>query len=170
MGWDWDRYFKFITMRNPWDVVVSFYHFAKPDANGIYYWEESRKGVARDKNTQLPFEEWLLSKEIKKSCHGLLYKNGKFHKNVWTNDFSFFTLNNFILDEKGENLVDYVVKVEDIKEGLKTVSDKINIPIKRIRKLNKSKHKPYRLYYSEEMKKIIEEEFQYDIEAGEYEF
>jgi hypothetical protein len=170
MGWDWNSYFKFITMRNPWDMIVSFYHFAKPDINGIYYWEKSRDGIARDSTTRLPFEEWVLNKDIKKSWHGLLLKNGEFHKNTWTNDFSFFTLNNFILDEKGEILVDYIVKVENIEKGLKTVCDKINIPFKRIRKLNKSKHKHYRQYYSEETRKVIEEEFQYDIKIGEYEF
>ena len=170
LGWDWDNYFKFITIRNPWDMIVSFYHFAKPDINGIYYWEKSRDGVSRDGRTQLPFEEWILRKDIKKSWHALLYKDGEYHKNLWTNNFSFFTLNNFILDEKGETMVDCVIKTEDIENGIKTVFDKIGIPFKRIRKLNKSKHNPYRQYYSEETKKLIEEEFQYDIKIGGYEF
>lgn len=170
MGWDWNSYFKFITMRNPWDMVVSFYHFAKPDINGIYFWEEVRLGIKRDKNNLIPFEQWILNKDIKKSWHGLLYKNGEFHKNLWTNDFSFFTLSNFILDENGNSLVDYIVKVEDMKRELNVVFDKISIPLKRIRKRNKSKHKHYRHYYSEEAKKIIEKEFQYDIKIGGYEF
>ena len=67
-------------------------------------------------------------------------------------------------------MVDCVIKTEDIENGIKTVFDKIGIPFKRIRKLNKSKHNPYRQYYSEETKKLIEEEFQYDIKIGGYEF
>jgi hypothetical protein len=170
MGWDWESYFKFITIRNPWDMVVSFYHYSKPDINGIYFWEKSRNGIARDGSTQLPFEEWVLRKDIKKSWHFLLHKDGEFHKNVWTNDFSFFTLNNFILDEKGETLLDCVIRMEDIAIEMKTVFDKIGIPFKRIRRLNKSKHKPYQHYYSAETRKIIEEEFQYDIKTGAYRF
>lgn len=170
MGWDWNNYFKFITLRNPWDMVVSFYHYAKPDLNGIYFWEEARLGVKREKNKRMPFEQWILSKDIKKSWHGLLYKGGEFHENIWTNDFSFFTLNNFILDENGDSLVDYIVKVENLRKELKVVFNKIGIPFIWIRKLNKSKHKDYKLYYSPETKKIIEREFQYDIEIGEYEF
>jgi hypothetical protein len=34
MAWDWNNYFKFITVRNPWDMLVSFYHYGKPDENG----------------------------------------------------------------------------------------------------------------------------------------
>jgi len=170
IGWDWNNYFKFITLRNPWDMVVSFYHYAKPDINGIYDWEEARAGINRQHDRLMPFEQWVLSKDIKKSFHFLLYKNGKFHKNIWTNDFSFFTLNNFILDENGDSLVDYIVKVENLKKELKIAFDKIGIPFRWIRKRNKSKHQHYKQYYSQESKKIIEQEFQYDIEIGEYEF
>ena len=170
MGWDWNNYFKFITLRNPWDMVVSFYHYAKPDINGIYYWEEARAGIKRDPETRMPFEQWVLSKNIKKSFHFLLYKDGEFHKNIWTNDFSFFTLNNFILDENGNSLVDYIVKVENLEKELKIAFDKIGIPFRWMRRRNKSKHKDYKLYYSPGTKKIIEREFQYDIEIGEYEF
>jgi hypothetical protein len=170
MGWDWNNYFKFITLRNPWDMLVSFYHYAKPDINGIYFWEEARAGIKRDPDNLIPFEQWVLSKDIKKSHHALLYKDGKFHENIWTNDFSFFTLNNFILDENGSSLVDYIVKVENLKKDLKIAFDEIGIPFRWIRKRNKSKHKHYKQYYSSETKKIIEKEFQYDIEIGEYEF
>jgi hypothetical protein len=170
MGWDWNKYFKFITVRNPWDMVVSFYHYAKPDINGIYFWEEERAGIKRDPDNRIPFQQWVLSKDIKKSFHFLLYKNGQFHKNIWTNDFSYFTLNNFTFDENGDSLVDYIVKVENLKKDLKIAFDKIGIPIRWIRKLNKSRHKHYKRYYSPETKKIIEKEFQFDIEIGEYEF
>lgn len=151
-------------------MVVSFYHYAKPDINGIYYWEEARDGIKRQHDRLLPFEQWVLGEDIKKSFHFLLYKNGKFHKNIWTNDFSFFTLNNFIFDQNGGSLVDYIVKVENFKKELKVAFAEIGIPLLWIRKRNTSKHKHYKLYYSQETKKIIEREFQYDIEVGEYVF
>lgn len=170
MGWDWNSYFKFITIRNPWDLIVSFYHYARPDINGIYFWEKSRKEKKRDNNNRISFEEWVLSSEIKKSWHRLYSKDGKYHEKLWTNDFSFLTLNNFILDENGNSLVDFIVKMEDIENGLKIAFDKIGIPFEEIGTYNKSEHKHYRSYYTEETKKVIEKEFQYDIKIGEYEF
>jgi hypothetical protein len=168
--WDWNQYYKFITLRNPWDVLVSFYHYAKPDMNGIYFYEDTRNEIKRDENNLMSFEEWVLNKKIKKSWHNLLYRNGRFYRNLWTNDFYFLTLNNFILDDNGISLVDAIIKVEELEKGLTKIFNKIGIPFKKIARLNATDHKHYRFYYSEETKKVVETEFKYDIEKGEYEF
>jgi hypothetical protein len=170
MGWNWERYFKFITIRNPWDMIVSFYHYAKPDKNGIYFFESSRHGIKREEGTTVPFEDWLLDMGMMKSWHKLLYKNGEYLSNQWTADFSFYTLNNFILDETGGILVDYVIKVEDMEHGLKEVFDRLDIPHREIVRINQSQHKHYRSYYTEKTRRLVEKEFRYDILVGEYEF
>lgn len=44
MGWNWDDYYKFITIRNPWDLLVSCYHFGKPDVNNLFFWDDNKYG------------------------------------------------------------------------------------------------------------------------------
>jgi len=58
-GWDWNGYFKFTFVRNPWERMVSFYHFGKWDRHYWPFWspkyEESSAG-------RVSFKEWLIRK------------------------------------------------------------------------------------------------------------
>ncbi len=171
MGWSWSEYFKFISIRNPWELVVSFYHYAKPDINGIYFWEKERFGEKRDKNKLISFDGWpLLRPDLKKSFSFLYFKDGEYFRNKWTNDLLFLTLGYFILDENGHSLVDEIVRLEDIDHCMKSLFNGLKLPYKRIKKTNRSVHGHYRSYYTEETRKLVEEQFTYDIEMGNYRF
>lgn len=170
MEWDWDTYYKFISIRNPWDLVVSFFHYAKPDINGIYFWEKKRDGIKREKKTSISFKNWLLSKELKKSWHSLYIDEGTIKRNIWKNDLSMLRLSTFIMDEDQNSLVNSIIKVENLDSDLKEIFNKIGIKYRGIKKTNRSKHDEYINYYNSEMKKIIEKEFEFDIFIGKYSF
>lgn len=144
MGWNFNSYFKFTSLRNPWDMVVSLYSYAKTDINGIEFWHNSH-----DYNPQkiMPFKEWILKE---KAC-------------------DFYTLKNFILDENGNNLVDYVVRIENIYDDLQLVASQLGITLT-CPHINKTCHNKYSEYYDGETKKIIAQVFKFDIEYGGYEF
>ena len=57
MNWEWDQYYKFITIRNPWDMVVSWYHYAKPDSKGNYWYQKN----CYDENNLMSFRDWVIS-------------------------------------------------------------------------------------------------------------
>ena len=165
MDWNWDDYYKFITIRNPWEMIVSYYNFFKPDINGTYFF----MGKAGNYNPKklIKFNDWVKSP---RTWHYMKYENGEFKRDVWTRDFSSLTANDYILGVNGEVLVDYIVRVENIEEDLAPVFDKLGIPFYTPPVHNVYEHKPYQQYYNKESKKIIEEQFYLDIEIGNYKF
>jgi len=144
MRWDFNSYFKFTSLRNPWDMVVSLYFYAKTDIKGLEFWHKSP-----DYNAQelMPFKTWV--------------KSGKAE--------SFYTLKNFICDENGNNLVDHVVRIENINFDLDLVASQLGITLN-CPHLNQTCHKKYSEYYDGETKEIIAKSFKFDIEYGGYEF
>ena len=86
-GWDWDSYFVFTTVRNPYTMLNSLYAYAKPDTSGLMWWERLWDEVVEERYPSLErrvptdpvsFEEWIL-----------------------THDLSRFTLEAFTRDESG---------------------------------------------------------------------
>ncbi len=164
VNWPWDEYFKFITVRNPWDMIVSYFTFGKPDINGNFWWQSD----IYDRNQLVGFKDWVLYK--RKSWHHLLPSRNGYLNNVFTDDFSSLTLNSYILDEYGNCLVDEIIKTEEIDDGFQSVISKLGINIKLIPKLNESKHSSYQDYYDEQTAKVVETEFKFDIVFGNYRF
>jgi Sulfotransferase family len=144
MGWDFNSYFKFTSLRNPWDMVVSLYFYAKTDINGLEFWHNSPD---YEPQKLMSFKKWILK-----------------GKADW-----FYTLPNFILDDNGNNLVDCVVRVENLNSDLELVAHKLGIKIN-CPHVNKTCHKKYSEYYDGDTKEIIAKVFKFDIEYGGYEF
>lgn len=65
--------------------------------------------------------------------------------------------------------IDYIAKLENIKEDWKFIASKINCSDK-IPHKNISKHKPYQEYYDKETIKIVEEIYREDLERFGYKF
>lgn len=155
-GWDWDSYFKFICVRNPWDMLVSLYHYGKPDKNGRYFWEAKNSGY--DPTSIMDFNEWILkgkSWDAKSSQH--------------LNDMSAYSLNYYTLDDDYTFLVDYVVKVEDLNSELAFLSKLLGININ-FYHINKSDHSYYKAYYNQQAITQVSKVFDYDIRYGGYSF
>jgi len=168
--YEWDNYFKFITIRNPWEMIVSLFHYGKPDVNGLYFWVDEYNGLKRDATKLIPFNDWIIRTDIVKSWHYYAFQNGQYLEKVWTNDFSFYTIGNFIQDEEGNILVNEIIKVEELNCKMSKIFKKIGINEADIPSLNRTEHVNYRHYYTKETMKIIEDQFKTDIEIGKYLF
>jgi hypothetical protein len=75
-----------------------------------------------------------------------------------------------MLDENGKCLVDLVITVEHLEEGLTQFAEKLNLPKPNIPHINRTRHKNYREYYNEATKNKIRKNFELDIQLGRYEF
>ncbi len=142
---DWDRKFTFAVVRNPWDKVVSHYHYR----------------IQRDQTklnmSNVSFEKWV----------HLSY--GAQDPKYYNNPRMFQAQLDWISNEDGEIIVDKIIRFESLHKGFSeicaTIGKNAELP-----HLKASKHHNYRDYYSEETKKIVEIWFQEDIDEFGYSF
>lgn len=148
-GKDYDSYFKFAIVRNPWDRVVSAYHYYQSDkitdANKIW---AQQSGIL-----ELDFENFI---------RDALENAMDYHH--------FKTQCSFIMDNNGKSMVDYVGRFEDLEEAAREVFSQIKINTQ-LEHFNKSQRKKdYRSYYNETTKSIIGRLYEEDIAAFSYSF
>ena len=143
----WNNYFKFALVRNPWDKMVSQYFFIQRSKNEQY---------------ELTFREFILSF---KSCPENEYIN---EKGIAVK-FNPIQLP-WILDDDGNCLVDFVGRFENLQRDFNTICDKIGILRQQLPHKNKSKHKHYTKYYDDETREIVAEKYAKDIEYFGYKF
>ena len=146
---EYERYFKFTFVRNPWDLMVSSFFWWRQKAirfNGLMY----TSAMIRNMN----FEDFI------KSPYGRYFIN-EFHGTMseW-------------FEENGEDAVNYVGKVECLEKDLKEIArineiseQNINIP-----ELNQTQRSEYRDFYTKYTKRIVEERFADVIERFDYRF
>jgi hypothetical protein len=157
-----NNYFKFTFVRNPWDRCVSKYHWVvqeKDVHSELYraYMEGSFKEFLINDGGIFNFDKKLDDKTP--------YLN-KMRLKVAPYDNQL----DWISDEDGNILTDYIGKLENAKEDFGIVCDKIGIPRQRLPHKNKTKHKHYTEYYDDETKQIVAEKYAKDIEYFGYEF
>ena len=159
-GWDWNSYFKFVCVRNPWDMLVSAYFYGKPDRNNLYRWQQTPKTAPAEYNPEnlMPFKEWLV-----KGKTWCLRRNNSYK------DMSLRSLSYYALDKEQKFLVDYVIRVEHLEEDLKRLGSILGLAFQ-VPKLNGTRHNHYSKYYDTESRERVEQIFSYDIAYGQYEF
>ena len=137
-------FFKFSAVRTPWARVVSLY--SRSEGVGV--------------NDKLSFEEF---------CRNHLYasdtcRQPTLHQNQL----------DWLCDENGQCIMDYVYKLENFDEAIKEIADRTNGRLKLARK--DANHNPlslsrsYRELYTEETRKAIAKRFEKDIDYFKYEF
>lgn len=148
---EFDSYFKFSFVRNPWSRVVSYWNYI------------NQCKISYLKNNHHPYFGPVCIK-ILKECEqdfSLFIKLWNWHLP------SFFDM---LAKEDGTLLADFVGKLENVQEDFNIVCDKIGIPKQKLPHKNKTKRKHYTEYYDNETKQIVAEKFAKDIEFFGYKF
>lgn len=147
MGWDWDTYFKFSFVRNPWSRLVSGFNYQK-------------KVVYLKEKCNVPHVSY---EKYKRNT-----KHDSF--NQWLRRGVKLQYFNFLADEHNNILVDFVGKVENLQHDFQIVCDKIGIPYQQLPRLNKTNHKHYTEYYDDTTRELVAEKCAQDIETFGYKF
>ncbi len=145
------KYYKFTFVRNPWDRLVSTFFFLK---NGGLtekdrIWAEENIALYTDFDSFV--KSWLSEENINKSLH-------------------FQHQHEFLENEKGEILLDFIGRFETIESDFKIIANTLKID-RTLKKSNASRRKEdYRSYYNEETKNRVAEVYAKDIQLFNYQF
>jgi hypothetical protein len=152
---NWNNYYKFAFVRNPWDRLVSWYSMVTALPNipktGNALWRYARENSST-------FEEFIYNctdeVEIKE---GVRYS------------FAYNQLD-YVTDEHGDLLVDFIGRVENIAEDLQKVLRRIGLKLETVPHDNPSDHRHYSTFYAPDTEMIVRERFKRDIDYFGYEF
>ena len=145
----WNSYYKFIVIRNPWDRALS-----------DYLW------LSREKNIEDSFENFVK----RKGGFRKYLENREMH--IYRGDHLTPQANYFYLDQKRLQY-DKVIRFENLNKSLSEVAKDLGLTSsffsKKVNVGNKS-FPHYSKFYSPKRKRLIEEEYQKDIELLDYSF
>ena len=151
-GARFDDYFKFAFVRNPWDRVVSAYHFLKQ--GGVN--REDRRWCKKHLSRYADFNEfvmgWLKPENIRLQIH-------------------FKPQYEFVQDTNGDMVMDFIGHYENLENDFMVVKEKLGMR-KSLLFLNKTtaRKRNYRDYFSEETKRIVADLYSKDIASFGYNF
>jgi len=144
----WDEYFKLAIVRNPWDR-----------AHSDYLW------MQRDRKIEGPFEDYMLKK-------GVFEKHLTNLDSMHTRGDHVFPQYEFVYDENGNCLVDFIGQFENLEADFKEACNKAGIEYEKLPHEKKSAiAKPdYREFYDRKKKDLVAEVYAKDIEIFNYRF
>jgi hypothetical protein len=163
-GWDYENYYKFTFIRNPWARMVSLYYmiYHTNPPNNLF----GRLRYRFRSHNAPSFKEWLRS--TRPDGPGA----GGPPDQRWQ-VYGSYSIASYILDKNGRDLVDEVLKLEEINQRLPELLERIGIPDAKdlaIPFVNKRASKNYREYYDAEADKLIRTRYRYDIDRFVYSF
>ena len=155
----------FTFVRNPFDRMVSMFHFIGQRAIERI---ELRKQGKRTKKSTNQQDDLLISEYYNKGFENWLNEH-------YNNIHNPFDLGIWMYERKTpmvhwiDNKIDIIIKIEEINDNIYKLEElfnrKIDLPI-----TNTTKRKDYEFYYNTNSRKIIEDLFKQDLEKFNYEF
>jgi hypothetical protein len=150
---EWNSYFKFAFVRNPWDRLVSWWEMIQQNAaarkpmNGFQFYVLSRATT---------FEEFVLR------C-GEDYHDHDGSKCIFRNQVDY-------IHGDGDIFVDFVGRFETLHEDFERVRSRLAAPTAALPHLNRSTHRHYSSYYTESLRELVSDRYARDIAAFGYRF
>lgn len=144
----WDNSFTFAFIRNPWDLVVSAYHFEKQ-----YF---SQPHVVKSEPDR---------SEALRRCYDF-DRFVRLYPLLEPPDMT-----SMIVDERGKKIVDYIGRFENLNADFTEICNRLGVEAAPLGHENRSQgRREYRSYYSDETREIVERYFARDLLNFGYHF
>ena len=141
----WRRAFRFSFVRNPWDKVVSHFHY------------RTKTNQTMMGDGHISFREWVLRAYGERDP--LYYDQPKM----------FMPQVDWLRDASGAIIVDYIGRYERLNSDFAAVCKRIGVD-RSLPRLKSSSHAGYRDYYDEQSRACIARHFCEDIDGFDYVF
>lgn len=151
----WDSYFKFCTIRNPFEKLVS--GFAAIDCNAA-----KRRLNNQKKQSFVPYDGFVFQ-ESGISGDSPVERFRNWIRNGGEN----IDRDKYLIDEK--ICMDYFIRYEDLENGIKHVCDEVDVEflpglILRLKSGIRDCSVPIKDFYDQETRKIVEEKYKFELE------
>ncbi len=147
---DFANYFKFAVVRNPWDRLVSAFHFLKGGGMDEVDRSWAAENLAPFDNFNDFVTQWVNKNNVRTEIH--LRPQVEF------------------LCRRNTLLVDFVGYFENLEHDFGCISSRLGMGDKILRKMNSSKRIDYKDYYTEQTKRIVADVYWDDIRVLGYNF
>ena len=166
----WNQYLKFSIVRNPWDLVVSQYHWAtRKGAIGRGAW-----------NTLSAF--WREPTRIRSNVHTVVANAAQFVYGSEPVSFDFFATR--LLRYYGDNgdqyfhrsgalALDFVIRFEHLESDYMALCERLGLPgtgLPSLKSKTRAAHRPYSAYYSDETRERVARAYRRHIEEFGFTF
>ena len=139
---EWEQYFTFTIVRNPWDWLVSRFFWAK---------------IRLSKSIPASFNQFINT--IDRIREENTYLHGALDTQI-----------SMLSDTEGNIIVDHICKFESLSDDFDYVCDKIGKAKKILPHTHKTEHKHYTEYYDDDTRQIVAEKYAKDIEHFGYKY
>ena len=169
----WDDYFKFAITRNPWDLVVSQYHWATRRDEG-----QPHKGAVGRSLKRF----WTMPLRVRRNFKVLGANLARTILKMDVVTFEFFVTHMlryyepndpFYFDRSGAVGLDFLIRYEDLQSDYTSVCERIGLPPSELPSL-KTKSRPerrhYSTYYDDRTRELVAKMYHRHIEHFGYRF
>lgn len=159
-GWDFDGYYKFTVVRNPWARAVSLFEMVAYRDGG--WLSRFRTEAMRHEG----FREWVRS--LEPDGRGAADTDGGYS----VRRYGAYTFLGFAGDGEGNVLVDKVLRLEDLDTELPALLERLDIPApESLPHIGRGRYRGnHRAYYDDATRDLIGELYADDVERFGYTF
>lgn len=154
----WDQYFKFAFVRNPWDRTVSIFRHLQ-SAKKMKSKEKFRYLDEITRRLKIRPKDFTFEIFVKAVLRDRVFDN--YH---WDKQIHCFT------DEDNQNLFNFIGRYENLQQDFDAICKRLGFPAVKLPHHNKTGHHHYSSYYSAETELIVGQLYRDDVEMFDYQF
>lgn len=152
-----NNFYKFTFIRNPYDFMVSTYFYGKSYPNHFMH-----NDIINNNMTMEEFVPYYMNIRLQHQNPSI--------RPIGSNKV--VTFHDWLVDKEGNDIMDYVGKLETMDDDIKLIFLKLNIPISKAPtvNVNPNRDKNYRKYYTDKSRAMVEGAFHWSLNKFNYTF